>query len=102
MNKNKRLNARVYHAKEGEILYSVATGHINSFRKASREAVRVMCEQQGYVACHPCNQGTLWFYDSLNNAKGARNIASKIHGIQCGENICKFVYRNGTFEFSKD
>jgi len=95
MNKNKRLRARVYSPQEGEEMYSVATGVVNNLRKASREAVKVMCTQEGFVATHNVSgYGTLWFYDSENNAKGARNVARSF-GIQCGDNICKFVFENG-------
>lgn len=95
MNKNKRLKARAYQGAEGEVLYSVATGVVNNLKKASREAVKVMCMQEGFKASHIVNGvGTLWFYDSENNAKGARNVARSF-GIQCGDNICKFVFENG-------
>ena len=96
MNRNKRLKTRIYQATEGEILYSVATGHVNPFKKASREAVKMLSVQPGFVACHACERGTLWFFDSLNNAKGARNVA-RAEGVICGENICKFVYSDGEF-----
>lgn len=96
MNSNRKLKSKIYKPKEGEILYSVATGHVNAFKKASRDAVKIICVQPGFVATHPCERGTLWFFDTLNNAKGARNVA-RAEGIICGSNICKFVYRDGQF-----
>ncbi len=101
MNKNKRVRRRIYQPTEGEILFSVATGHVNAFKKASREAVKMLSTQPGFVASHPCERGTLWFYDTLNHAKGARNVA-RAEGVICGVNICKFVYHNGQFVLDKE
>lgn len=96
MNKNKRLKDKIYKATEGEILYSVATGHINPFKKASRQAVNLINGQPGFVAVHRCERGLLWFFDTLNHAKGARNVA-RAEGVICGANICKFVFSDGQF-----
>ncbi|MCR5255053.1 MAG: hypothetical protein K6D96_03905 [Acetatifactor sp.] len=70
-------------------MWSVATGKINIFWKKSRQAVDLMTKQDGFIAIFPTSDHTLFFYDSENNAKGARNIA-KSKGILCGKNICRF------------
>ena len=101
MNKNKRVVKKEFKGKEGQKVYSVATGHINVLRKASRAACKIMDSQEGFLAIHPCDRGTLWFYDSLNAAKGARNVA-RAHGIQCGDNICEFEFKNGSFVLQKE
>ena len=78
--------------KAGQELYSVATGRLNPFLKASRTAVEYMSNLQGFVAVHvePKHGRLTWFFDSENNAKVARNLAES-HGIQCGTNVCRFV-----------
>lgn len=78
--------------KAGQELYSVATGRFNPFLKASRTAVDYMCHLEGFVAVYtePKHGRLLWFYDTENNAKVARNLAES-HGIQCGFNIARFV-----------
>lgn len=76
-------------------LYSVATGMVNPFLKRSRRAAEFMAKQEGFVAVHPAGEmGMLWLFDSLNNAKGARNLA-RAEGITCGKNICRFRWDGG-------
>lgn len=83
-------------------MYSVATGKINLLSKASRDAVEFMKKQEGFCALQmPDPWHTLFLYDSMNHAKGARNLATK-EGIQCGRNICRFRYDDiggGTITF---
>ena len=81
---------------EEKYLWSVATGNINPFMRRSRKAIKYMMDQKGFVAVHPTpdNSGTLWLYDSENNAKGARNMA-RTQGIECGRNICRFRWDGG-------
>lgn len=76
---------------EQKYLWSIATGNINPFMRKSRQAMKFLMGQPGFVAVHPTpdSRGTLWFYDSENNAKGARNMA-RTKGIVCGKNICRF------------
>jgi len=78
--------------KPGQELYTVATGRLDPFRKASRTAVEYMSNLAGFVAVHaePKHGRLIWCYDSHNNAKVARNLAES-HGIQCGANICRLV-----------
>ena len=85
-------------------LYSVATGRLSLFRKASREACRFMGEREGFkgVHVHPETGSLLWFFDSENAAKVARNEA-EAQGIECGRNICKWnVAADGVPEFDSD
>ena len=79
-------------AKPGQELYSVATGNLNFFIKASRGAVKYMNGLEGFMGVHIAlnNADTLWMFDTLNHAKEARNLA-QAQGIQCGTNICRFV-----------
>lgn len=88
---------------EGTELYSVATGRILIWKKASRDAVRFIQKQKGFVAIAPVDYygGTLWLFDSLNNAKRARNMM-KLKGIQAGNNICRFTYENGKLVFDEE
>lgn len=73
-------------------LYSVSVGNLPMFptlRKRTREAIKIIKQQEGLVAIHPCYpKGTLLLFDTENNAKGARNML-RFHGIECGVNICK-------------
>lgn len=81
--------------KPGMNLYSIATGRIDPRRKDSRDAVDLIASQPGFLAIHPSEKGTLWFFDSLNNAKLARNVL-KSEGAEVGNNICRFeVDENG-------
>lgn len=86
MHKLKRLAA-------GEHVFSVTTGAINIFMKRSRDAAKYISKQKGFKAVFPSGEGhTLWFFDTLGNAKIARN-RMRAEGIQCGRNICEFVIR---------
>lgn len=88
---------------EGTELYSVATGRILIWKKASRDAVRFIQKQKGFVAIAPVDYygGTLWLFDSLNNAKRARNMM-KLKGIGTGDNICRFTYEDGKLVFDEE
>ena len=79
--------------------WSVATGKVSPFSKASRKAVEFMSKQEGFKGAKGVdNHGMLWFYDTENNAKGARNMA-RLKGIKCGNNICRFkVMDDGALE----
>ena len=80
-------------------VYSVATGILNPWKKKSRQAAEIMSQQDGFVAAYAAGpHGMFWFYDSLNNAKGARNIAMS-KGIQCGTNICRFRNEGNEYIF---
>lgn len=71
--------------------YTVATGNVNPLLKRSREAVKYIKTLEGFVGVHPTPYGTLWIFDTKNNAKGARNLM-EYNGIQCGTNICEVDY----------
>lgn len=88
---------------EGKEMYSVATGRILIWKKASRDAVRFIQKQKGFVAIAPVDYygGTLWLFDSLNNAKQARNMM-KLKGIGTGNNICRFTYEDGKLVFDEE
>ena len=78
--------------KPGQELYSVATGKLNPFLKASRDAVVYMGGLEGFEGVfsdteHGC---LLWFFDTENHAKQGRNLA-EAKGIICGTNIGRFV-----------
>lgn len=87
---------------EGDELYSISTGKVVIWKKASREASKFISSQPGFKASHVTSYGgTLWLFDSLNNAKSARNMM-KLCGIQVGYNICRFTYENGALIFDED
>lgn len=71
--------------------YGLATGAVKPWIKASRNAVKFMTDQEGFIGVHPtpdCRY-TMWFFDTLNNAKRARNRGEN-KGIQFGYNISVF------------
>ena len=68
-------------------LWAVATGEVRPWLKRSREAVEYIKDLDGFVGVHPVDGCTLWLFDTLNNAKIARNLMLS-KGIQCGDNIC--------------
>lgn len=71
-------------------LYAIPTGVVNPFLRASRKAVKLIKEQPGFVACHNAPQATLWFFDSLNHAKQARNVLHA-NGVKTGTYISHFT-----------
>lgn len=87
---------------EGDELYSISTGKIAVWKKASREAFKFITNQSGFKAVHVTEYGgTLWLFDSLNNAKQAKNMMEFV-GIEAGHNICKFIYKDGTLIFDEE
>ena len=74
----------------GTELFSIATGRIDIMRKDSRKASEFISKQEGFLAVNPLPEYTLWFFDSLNHAKAARNMM-KAKGVQTGDNICKLI-----------
>lgn len=75
----------------GTKLYSVATGRIDPLMKVSRDAVAYVKKRPGFMGVNmtPDGQYTLWLFDSLVNAIGAKQLM-KFRGIQCGTNISEF------------
>lgn len=75
----------------GMRLFSVATGRIEPMMKASRKAVKLISEQEGFIGVHPTNdnQFSLWLFDSKWHAQRAKNLMT-FKGIECGSNICEF------------
>lgn len=72
--------------------YTVATGNINWLIKGSREVPKYVSKLEGFLGVHPMPpQGTLWIFDTENNAKIARN-KMRAMGIQCGDNITEITY----------
>lgn len=56
-------------------------------RKAMKEALEYIKKLEGFVGVHPVDLWhTLLLFDSLNNAKGGRNML-RFKGVQCGDNI---------------
>jgi len=77
-------------------LYSVATGPIIypfESKERSEEIFDIFVKDcDGFTAIHLIiPSGILWLYDSLNNAKAAKNIA-RMQGICCGKNIARFIW----------
>lgn len=76
--------------KPGSTIYSVATGNVRITRRSSREAAKYVASLNGFVGVTPYYPaGTLWYFDTLNAAKRARNMMLD-KGINCGDNICEF------------
>lgn len=72
--------------------YTVATGNVNPLMKRSRQAVKYITKLEGFLGVHPAPpRGTLWLFDTENNAKIARNKMED-KGIVCGVNICEVEF----------
>lgn len=76
--------------KPGTDLYSIATGMIDITRSSSRAAAEFIKSCEGFVAVHITTKGFLWLFDSLNNAKIARNKCES-EGMTVGKNIALFT-----------
>ena len=76
--------------KPGTDLYSIATGMIDITRSSSRAAAEFIKNCEGFVAVHITTKGILWLFDSLNNAKIARNKCEG-EGMTVGKNIALFT-----------
>jgi hypothetical protein len=74
----------------GTELFSIATGRIDIMRRDSRKASDFICKQEGFLAVYPTPNHTLWFFDTVNHAKAARNMI-RAKGAETGDNICKFI-----------
>lgn len=75
----------------GMELYSVATGRLALLSRRSRQAAKLMGDQDGFTGYNIVPDGRmLWFYATEADAKRARNVAES-QGVQCGRNICRFV-----------
>lgn len=71
-------------------MWGIVTGEVRPWIKESADAARFITSQEGFLAVHPMDGHTVWFYDSLNHAKAARNRIEAAGG-QCGTNISHFV-----------
>lgn len=71
-------------------LWGIVTGEVQPWIEASAEAARFITKKcNGFVAVHPMDGYTVWFFDSLNHARAAKyRITNK--GIHCGDNISRF------------
>ena len=76
--------------KPGTDFYSIATGMIDITRSSSRAAAEFIKSCEGFVAVHITTKGILWLFDSLNNAKIARNKCEG-EGMTVGKNIALFT-----------
>lgn len=84
--------------------WAIATGNVNILMKRSRQAAKFMKEQEGFIGAHivPDGRGTLWFYDTENHAKSARNLG-RAEGIKFGTNICRWIVgEDGVPEFDTE
>lgn len=83
---------------QGEVMkywYAIGTGNLVPWMRRSRDAVKFMSRQEGFVAVHDSRMsgqkgGILWFFDSENAAKIARNNGRAM-GIQFGVNITRWI-----------
>ena len=79
-----------------QIVYTITTGNINPFMSRSRAVVDFIKQQEGFIGVHPhYPDGTLWVFDTLNNAKIARNRIKGQGGI-AGKNIMEAELINDT------
>lgn len=66
-------------------IYCFGTGKINPLIKASRQAFKYISKQKGFLGAYPFGgRGTLWVFDTENNAKIAKNKA-EAKGIVCSD-----------------
>ena len=76
------------------IVFTVGCGRMiplptdrRKMRKAMEEALEYIKKLEGFVGIHPVDiWHTLLLFDTLNNAKGGRNML-RFKGVQCGDNI---------------
>lgn len=70
-------------------VYAVGTGNVDPLKRKSRQAVKYCSKLNGLVGVHPhYPDGTLWLFDTENNAKIAKNKMES-RGILTGRNICE-------------
>jgi len=81
-----------------EYRWAVFTRPVHIFKKSSRQADRFMATMDGCTQAYHRFAYSIYFYDSLNNAKIARNKA-EYHGIDCGPNIIKFKLENNELTY---
>lgn len=81
-----------------EYRWAVFTAPVNIFKKVSRQGAKFMSEQEGFTQSYYRHDCSIFFYKDLNCAKRARNNA-EYHGIQCGQNIVKFIHKDGELIF---
>lgn len=74
----------------GTELFSVATGRVDIMRRESRRASVYISKLEGFLAVYPTPNHTLWFFDTVNHAKAARNMI-RAKGAETGDNICRFI-----------
>lgn len=69
-------------------LWAVGSGEVKPWIKASRDAVKYIKGLDGFRGVHivPNDGRTMWLFDTLNNAKIARNLMES-QGIVCGKHI---------------
>lgn len=63
---------------------------IDITRSSSRAAAEFIKSCEGFIAVHITTRGVLWLFDSLNNAKIARNKCEG-EGMTVGKNIGLFT-----------
>lgn len=63
---------------------------IDITRSSSRAAAEYITSCEGFIAVHITTRGILWLFDSLNNAKIARNKCEG-EGMTVGKNIGLFT-----------
>lgn len=81
-------------------VYSVATGRIDPLMESSVKAIQFVKKRKGFVGVHATEDGnfTLWLFDSLENAQGAK-AQMKYKGILVGQNICEFEVEDDSIVF---
>lgn len=83
----------------GTELYSVAVGALPFLPWRRRYAVDRLSSLAGFAAIHPMGSATLLFFESLNDAKVARNVI-RAEGGAAGDNICLWrITGDGVPEF---
>jgi len=97
------MKSRIVRRTGKEKAWTVSTGAVDPFVKASREAAVFITKLKGFVAVHPDANGTLWLFDSKESANAAKGQMTR-KGIQTGNNICpcEIDYDKGTVTVYKD
>lgn len=89
----------------GDEMWSVASGEVKPWIKASRDAVSYIAGLEGFTAVHlmpPDGRNTIFFFATEHDGIRARNLM-RAKGIPAGDNVCRWVVaEDGVPEFADE
>lgn len=92
--------------KDNEIIaFTVGCGRIApkiGMMKKQKQAAKFIASLKGFIGVHPVDLWhTLVIFDTLNNAKGGKNMMTA-KGIQCGTYICPILVEKSSIHTKED